>query len=95
MSTGHNITGQLQAIIENIERLEEQKAAIAEDIKGVYAHAKGVGFDPKILRKLVAIRKKDAAERAEEEAVLEVYMKALGMLADTPLGQAAIERLNK
>lgn len=89
---GHNINGQLRSIVENIERLEEEKAKIADDIKSVYAHAKGVGFDSKILRKLVAIRKRDAAQRAEEEALLEVYMNALGMLADTPLGQAAIQR---
>lgn len=90
MTEGHN--GQLQSLIDRIERLEEEKATIAEDMKVVYAHAKGEGFDVKILRKLVALRKKDAAERAEEEALLEAYMKALGMLADTPLGQAAIAR---
>lgn len=95
MEQGHNINAQLQAIIDNVERLEEQKATIAADIKAVYAHAKDAGFDVKILRKIIAIRKQDAEERAEEEAILEAYMKALGMLADTPLGQAAIERLNK
>lgn len=93
MTEGHN--GQLQAIIERIERLEDEKAKISLDIKEIYAEAKSNGFDAKILRKIVAIRKQDADKRDEEEALLEVYMKALGMLADLPLGQAAIERLSK
>jgi len=83
---------QLKSIIERIERLEEDKAAIAEDIKEVYAEAKGNGFDPKILRKIVALRKQDEDKRRVEQAILASYMDALGMLADTPLGQAAIER---
>jgi uncharacterized protein (UPF0335 family) len=83
---------QLKAIVERIERLEVDKAEIASDIKDVYAEAKGNGFDPKILRKLIAIRKIDATQRAEAETILETYMQALGMLADLPLGQAAIER---
>lgn len=86
------INNQLQWIVERIERLEEDKAAIAEDIKDVYAEAKANGFDSKIIRKLVAVRKKDAGEVAVEQALLATYMAALGMLADTPLGQAAIER---
>lgn len=94
---GHNsktsfAEGQLLSIVERIERLELEKANIATDIKEVYAEAKGNGFDTKILRKVVALRKKDANERQEEEAMLELYMQALGMLADTPLGQAALER---
>lgn len=84
---------QLKSIIERIEKLEADKAAIAEDIKDVYAEAKANGFDSKILRKLVAVRKKDAGEIAVEQALLATYMAALGMLADTPLGQAAIERV--
>jgi uncharacterized protein (UPF0335 family) len=83
---------QLQSIVERIERLEESKAAIAEDIKDVYAEAKANGFDIKILRKLVAVRKRFAEDVAAEQALLATYMAALGMLADTPLGQAAIER---
>lgn len=83
---------QLKAFIERIERLEDEKKALSGDIKDVYAEAKGSGFDTKIIRKVVALRKKDHAERKEEEALLELYMEALGMLADTPLGQAAIER---
>jgi uncharacterized protein (UPF0335 family) len=71
--------GQLKSIIERIERLEEEKKAIAGDIKEVYAEAKGHGFDTKILRKVVSLRKKDANERQEEEAILELYLAALGM----------------
>ena len=71
--------GQLRSIIERIERLEEEKKAIADDIKEVYAEAKGNGFDAKILRKVVTIRKKDRAER-EEEAMLDLYLGALGMI---------------
>jgi uncharacterized protein (UPF0335 family) len=83
---------QLASIVERIEKLEDEKAMLAEDIKEVYAEAKGNGFDPKILRKIVAMRKQDADKRRAEQAVLAVYMTELGMLADTPLGQAAIER---
>ena len=72
---------QLRAIIERIERMEEEKAAIAADVKEIYAEAKGNGFDTKILRKIVAIRKQDANERMEQEALLELYMAALGMIA--------------
>jgi len=71
---------QLRAFIERIERMEEEKAAIANDIKEIYAEAKGTGFDTKILRKIVAIRKQDANERMEQEALLELYMSALGMV---------------
>jgi len=83
---------QLKSIVERIEKLEEEKAGLAEDIKGVYAEAKGNGFDPKILKQVIALRKKDAGKRAEERVLLATYMDALGMLADTPLGQAAIDR---
>ena len=70
---------QIKAFIERIERLEEEKAAIAGDIKEVYAEAKGNGFDTKVLRKIVSIRKQDQNERMEQEALLELYMTALGM----------------
>jgi len=83
---------QLVSIVQRIEGLEAEKAGIVEDIKEIYAEAKGNGFDPKIIRKIVALRKQDADKRREEQAVLAVYMTELGMLADTPLGQAAIER---
>jgi uncharacterized protein (UPF0335 family) len=71
---------QLKAIIERIERLEEEKATIASDIRDVYAEAKGNGFDVKALRTIVRMRKQDAGERAEQETILETYMQALGML---------------
>jgi uncharacterized protein (UPF0335 family) len=74
-------TGQLKTIVERIERLEEEKKTISADIKEVYAEAKGNGFDTKILRKVISIRKKDRHEREEEEAILSVYLDALGMLA--------------
>lgn len=82
----------LRAFVERIERLEEEKRSLAEDIKEVYAEAKSNGFDTKTIRKVVSLRKKEEHERLEEEALLATYMNALGMLADTPLGQAAIEK---
>ena len=72
--------GQLKAIVERIERLEEEKKAIAGDIKEVYAEAKANGFDTKILRKVVSLRKKEATEREEEQSMLDLYMAALGMI---------------
>lgn len=72
---------QLKSIVDRIERMEEEKAACALDIKEIYAEAKGNGFDTKIIRKIIRLRKQDASERAEEEALLDVYMSALGMLA--------------
>ena len=71
---------QLRSIVERVERLEEEKKSIADDIKDVYAEAKANGFDIKALRKIVAIRKQDQNERLEQEAVLDTYMAALGML---------------
>ena len=70
---------ELKQFIERIERLEEEKAGIASDIKDVFAELKGRGFDTKAVRKILGIRKKDHAERQEEEAILELYMQALGM----------------
>jgi uncharacterized protein (UPF0335 family) len=71
--------GQLRAFIERIERLEEEKQTIADDIKEVYAEMRGSGFDTKAVRTIVRLRKKDQAERQEEEAILELYKTALGM----------------
>lgn len=71
---------QLKAIVERIERLEEEKKAIADDIKEVYAEAKAHGFDTKALRAVVRFRKQDANERAAHDAILETYMHALGMV---------------
>jgi uncharacterized protein (UPF0335 family) len=70
---------ELKQFIERIERLEEEKAGIAEDIKEVFAELKGRGFDAKVTRQLLRIRKQDAAERQEQEAILDLYMQALGM----------------
>ena len=83
---------QLRSIVDRIERLEEEKATIAVDIKEVYSEAKANGYDTKTLRAVVRIRKQDAFERAEQEALLDRYMSTLGMLADTPLGDASIRR---
>lgn len=71
--------GQLRAYIERVERLEEDKSTIAEDIKEVYAEMKGNGFDTKAVRTIVRLRRKDQAERQEEEAILDLYLAALGM----------------
>jgi uncharacterized protein (UPF0335 family) len=71
---------QLKAIVDRIEHLEEEKKAIADDIKDVYAEAKGNGYDVKALRKVMRLRKQDKNERAAEEAILETYMHALGMI---------------
>ena len=70
--------GQLKAIVERIERLEEDKAAVMADLKEVFAEAKGNGYDVKILRKVIRIRKQDRAKRMEEEAVLDLYLSAIG-----------------
>ena len=70
---------ELKQFVERIERLEEEKAGIAGDIKDVFAELKGRGFDTKAVRSILRIRKKDHAERQEEEAILELYLQALGM----------------
>ncbi|MBK8009574.1 MAG: DUF2312 domain-containing protein [Rhizobiales bacterium] len=82
---------QLRALVERIERLEEEKQAIADDIREVYGEAKANGFDTKALRAVIKLRGQDAAERAEFEAVVELYRDALGLggYVDTDLGQAA------
>ncbi|HKT53528.1 MAG TPA: DUF2312 domain-containing protein [Caulobacteraceae bacterium] len=72
--------GRLKSFIERIERLEEDKAAIAGDLKEVYSEAKGEGFDVKILRKVVRLRKQDAAKRQEEDALVDLYLSAIGAL---------------
>lgn len=77
---GATAQGKLKSLVERIERLEEDKAAVAGDLKEVYAEAKGEGFDTKILRKVVRLRKSDAAKRSEEEALIELYITAIGGL---------------
>lgn len=92
MSIGHNGDDRLRLLIERVERLEEEKKGIAEDIRDVYAEAKAVGYDAKIMRQLVRLRKMKPDDRAEMEAILDTYKAALGMLFDLPLGRATIER---
>jgi uncharacterized protein (UPF0335 family) len=76
----HNTREQLKSIVERVERLTEEKASIADDIRDIYAEAKGNGFDVKALRTIVRMRKEDANERQEAETILETYMLALGMI---------------
>ncbi|HEV3045238.1 MAG TPA: DUF2312 domain-containing protein [Roseiarcus sp.] len=71
--------GHLRSFVERVEKLEEEKKALADDIKDVYAEAKGTGFDVKILRKIVSIRRRDNDKRREEEEILDLYLAALGM----------------
>ncbi len=71
---------QLRSIVERIERLEEEKKAIADDIKDVYGEAKGNGYDTKVLRTIIRLRKQDAGEREEQDAILDLYKQALGMV---------------
>ena len=76
---GHNVAKeQIKAIIERVERLEDEKKGISDDIKDIYSEAKGNGFDVKIMRIVLRLRKKDRAKRLEEEAVLDLYLEALG-----------------
>ena len=79
MASGGIAAGQLKSIVERIERLEEEKKALADDIRDIYAEAKANGFDAKTLRAVVRLRKQDRAEREEQAALLDVYLHALGM----------------
>jgi uncharacterized protein (UPF0335 family) len=79
----------LRAFIERIERLTEERGAIGDDIKDVYGEAKARGFDPKIMRKIVALRRQDKKKREEEAELLARYVDAIGDFFDTPLGAAA------
>ena len=79
MSTNAIEAGHLMAFIERIERLEEDKKTVADEIKDVFSEAKGTGYDVKIIRKIVSIRKQDQDKRREEEEILELYLQALGM----------------
>jgi uncharacterized protein (UPF0335 family) len=80
MSTSAVDAGHLRAFIERIERLEEEKRTIADDIKEVYAEAKGTGYDTKIMRKIISLRRQDRDKRKEEEEILDLYLQALGEL---------------
>lgn len=77
---GHNVSGaRLKSFIERVERLEEEKKALSDDIKDIYSEAKGTGFEAKILRKIVALRKQNLEKRREETELLNLYMAAIGM----------------
>jgi uncharacterized protein (UPF0335 family) len=80
MGGGAVAADELRLLIERAERLEEEKKGISDDIKDVMAEAKGRGYDPKAIRKILSIRKKKKEEYQEEEAILEVYLQALGMI---------------
>lgn len=84
---------QLRQLVEQIERLEEEKKALAADIRDKFLEAKGLGFDVKVLRQVVRLRKKSSNERQEEQSVLEVYMHALGMLDDQAAVREQTERM--
>lgn len=79
MADGAIQADRLKLLIERVERLEEEKKGIADDIKDVYAEAKAVGYDPKVMRKVVSLRKMDNADRREQDDLLETYKAALGM----------------
>ena len=79
----------LRSFIERIERLEEEKRTLAADIKEVYAEAKGNGFDAKIMRQLIRLRRMDKDDLDEQESLLDVYKRALGMLREAPASAAA------
>ncbi|MBS7804921.1 DUF2312 domain-containing protein [Rhizobiales bacterium TNE-4] len=81
VDTNSVAAGELKAFIERIERLEEEKKALAGDLRDVYTEAKSQGFDTKVMRKIVALRRRDHAERKEEEAIMDLYLEALGMQA--------------
>lgn len=94
---GHNSVNtdtaqRLLSIIQRIERLEEERKALGEDVKDIFKEAKSAGYDVPTIRLLIKRRAEDAAKREEREALLETYLTALGQLADTPLGKAAQER---
>ena len=79
MASGSIDAGHLKAFIERIERLSEEQRALASDVKDVYAEAKGSGYDTKIMRKIVALRRQDVHKRREEEEILDLYLANLGM----------------
>lgn len=90
--TGGVAAGQLRSLIERIERLEEEKKGISDDIRDVFAEAKGNGFDTKVMRQVIRLRKMEPAERAESEAILDLYLHALGMQAGLPMDMPAEKR---
>lgn len=83
---------QLNSIVQRIEKLEDERDDLRLSIKDIYTEAKSLGFDVKVLKKVIAMRKQDTEKRQYEQEMIDTYMAALGMLADTPLGRASIER---
>ena len=83
----------LKSFIDRIENLETEKRAISDDIREVKSEARGAGFDMKAINTILARRKQDASDLAEHDAIVELYLRALGDLASTPLGQSAIDRV--
>ena len=83
--TSNEATKRLCAFVERVELLEEEKKAIGDDIKSVYGEAKAMGFDTKIMKRVIALRKIDDGQRAEEDLILDAYLAALGMLPDYDL----------
>ena len=91
LKTGGVAADRLRSIVERIERLEEERKTLSADIKEVYAEAKGTGFDTKIMRQLIKLRKMDKDELDEQETLLDVYKRALGMLPDFDAAAKAAE----
>ena len=91
-NSGPVAADRLRSIVERIERLDSEVKDLRSDQKDIMAEAKSAGFDTKVIRQLIAIRRKDAAEVEEQETLLQIYKAALGMLADTPLGAVALAR---
>lgn len=92
MTEGTVAGEQLRSFVERIENLEADKKVVTDDIKELYSAAKQNGFDPKTIRKVIAYRKQKKADREEQQMLLDTYLHALGELADTPLGSAAVRR---
>ncbi|MEM6664776.1 MAG: DUF2312 domain-containing protein [Pseudomonadota bacterium] len=90
-ATGSFAREQLRAFVSRIERLEEDKQAIADDLKEVYGEAKGMGFDTKTLRTVIRLRKQEQSERQEQQAILDLYLQALGMLPEFEDGAGGSE----
>jgi uncharacterized protein (UPF0335 family) len=96
-AAGHNSNGaidktKLQELVARIEAAEDEKIAVAEDLRGLYAEAKSAGFYATALRQVIRLRRQDQAERDERQAVIDSYMEALAMLQGTPLGDYALRR---
>jgi len=92
-TTGHNSAEHLRSMVERIERLDEEIKSLKADQKDIYAEAKSAGYDTQAMRALIRMRAEDQTKRETREMLVATYAKALGMLADLPLGQAAIERI--